>query len=554
MEKFKKLTLTSSNTHTPHTQPLKSKSLPADCLILIKFAAKFNDMSEDIFKQIISHAKEYGYIFQSSEIYDGLSAVYDYGQNGVELKNNIKQYWWKAMVQLNENIVGIDSAIFMHPTTWKASGHVDAFNDPLIDNKDSKKRYRADVLIEDYCAKLEAKIDKEVEKAAKRFGDAFDKAQFVSTNQRVVEYQQKIDETLKRMGKSLEKNDLADVKALIEELEIADPLTGSKNWTEVRQFNLMFGTKLGATADTSMDLYLRPETAQGIFLNYLNVQKTGRMKIPFGIAQIGKAFRNEIVARQFIFRMREFEQMEMQFFVPPGTELDWFAKWKEIRLNWHKALGLGDDNYRYHDHEKLAHYANAATDIEFKFPFGFKELEGIHSRTNFDLSQHQEFSGKKIQYFDNEKNESYVPFVVETSVGLDRLVLAIFSNSLKNETLEDGSERTVLALPPALAPIKAAILPLVKKDGLPEMAEKILNQLKFDFNVMYEEKDSIGKRYRRMDAIGTPFCITVDHDSLNDNAVTLRYRDSMKQERIPIDKLNEIIDREVNMKYLLSKI
>ncbi len=511
-------------------------------------------MSEDIFKQIISHAKEYGYIFQSSEIYDGLSAVYDYGQNGVELKNNIKQYWWKAMVQLNENIVGIDSAIFMHPTTWKASGHVDAFNDPLIDNKDSKKRYRADVLIEDYCGKLEAKIDKEVEKAAKRFGDAFDKAQFVSTNQRVVEYQQKIDETLKRMGKSLEKNDLADVKALIEELEITDPLTGSKNWTEVRQFNLMFGTKLGATTDTSMDLYLRPETAQGIFLNYLNVQKTGRMKIPFGIAQIGKAFRNEIVARQFIFRMREFEQMEMQFFVPPGTELDWFAKWKEIRLNWHKALGLGDENYRYHDHEKLAHYANAATDIEFKFPFGFKELEGIHSRTDFDLSQHQNFSGKKIQYFDNEKNESYVPFVVETSVGLDRLVLAIFSNSLKNETLEDGSERTVLALPPALAPIKAAILPLVKKDGLPEMAEKILNQLKFDFNVMYEEKDSIGKRYRRMDAIGTPFCITVDHDSLNDGAVTLRYRDSMKQERIPVEKLNEIIDREVNMKYLLSKI
>lgn len=525
-----------------------------DFFILIKFATKVKTMSEDIFKQIISHAKEYGFIFQSSEIYDGLSAVYDYGQNGTELKNNIKQYWWKAMVQLNENIVGIDSAIFMHPTTWKASGHVDAFNDPLIDNKDSKKRYRADVLIEDYCAKIEAKIDKEIEKAAKRFGDTFDKAQFVSTNQRVVEYQQKIDSILKRMGKSLEKNDLADVKALIEELEISDPLTGSKNWTEVRQFNLMFNTKLGATADTSMDLYLRPETAQGIFLNYLNVQKTGRMKIPFGIAQIGKAFRNEIVARQFIFRMREFEQMEMQFFVPPGTELEWFAKWKQIRLNWHKALGLGDENYRYHDHEKLAHYANAATDIEFKFPFGFKELEGIHSRTDFDLSQHQQYSGKKIQYFDNDKNESYVPYVVETSVGLDRLFLAVFSNSLKNEILEDGSERTVLALPPALSPIKAAILPLVKKDGLPEMAEKIHNQLKFDFNVMYEEKDSIGKRYRRMDAIGTPFCITIDHESLNDNSVTLRYRDSMKQERIPAEKLNEIIDKEVNMKYLLEKI
>lgn len=521
---------------------------------MFKFAAKLNAMSEDIFKQIISHAKEYGFIFQSSEIYDGLSAVYDYAQNGVELKNNLKQYWWKAMVQLNENIVGIDSAIFMHPTTWKASGHVDAFNDPLIDNKDSKKRYRADVLIEDYCGKIEAKIEKEVEKATKKFGDAFDKEQFLNTNQRVLDYQQKINDTLKRMGKSLEKNDLADVKALIEELEIADPLTGSKNWTEVRQFNLMFNTKLGATADTTMDLYLRPETAQGIFLNYLNVQKTGRMKIPFGIAQIGKAFRNEIVARQFIFRMREFEQMEMQFFVPPGTELDWFEKWKKNRLSWHKSLGLGAENYRYHDHEKLAHYANAATDIEFRFPFGFKELEGIHSRTDFDLSQHQQYSGKKIQYFDNEKNESYVPFVVETSVGLDRLFLAIFSNSLKNETLEDGSERTVLTLPPALAPIKAAILPLVKKDGLPEFAEKIYNQLKFDFNVMYEEKDSIGKRYRRMDAIGTPFCITVDHESLKDNSVTLRYRDSMKQERISVERLNEIIDSEVNMKYLLEKI
>ncbi|MBF0596331.1 glycine--tRNA ligase [Faecalibacter rhinopitheci] len=510
-------------------------------------------MSEDIFKKVISHAKEYGFIFQSSEIYDGLSAVYDYGQNGAELKNNIKQYWWKAMVQMNENIVGIDSAIFMHPTTWKASGHVDAFNDPLIDNKDSKKRYRADVLIEDYCAKIEAKIDKEVAKAAKRFGDAFDKNEFVSTNGRVVEYQNQINTILARMGKSLENNDLEDVKALIEELEIADPLTGSKNWTEVRQFNLMFGTKLGATADQAMDLYLRPETAQGIFLNYLNVQKTGRMKLPFGIAQIGKAFRNEIVARQFIFRQREFEQMEMQFFVKPGTELEWYEKWKETRIKWHKALGLGDDNYRFHDHEKLAHYANAAADIEFKFPFGFKELEGIHSRTDFDLKAHEQFSGKKIQYFDNETNESYVPYVVETSVGLDRMFLSIFSNSLKEEKLEDGSERVVLALPPALAPIKAAILPLVKKDGLPEFAEKIVKQLRLDYNVTYEEKDSIGKRYRRMDAIGTPFCITVDHDSLNDNSVTLRYRDTMEQKRVSIDELASIIDGVVNMKHLLNQ-
>ena len=511
-------------------------------------------MSEDIFKKVVSHAKEYGFIFQSSEIYDGLSAVYDYGQNGAELKNNIKQYWWKAMVQMHENIVGIDSAIFMHPTTWKASGHVDAFNDPLIDNKDSKKRYRADVLIEDHCAKIEGKIEKEVAKAAKRFGDAFDKDQFVATNPRVVEYQNQINTILARMGKSLENEDLDDVKALIEELEIADPVTGSKNWTEVRQFNLMFGTKLGATADQAMDLYLRPETAQGIFLNYLNVQKSGRMKLPFGIAQIGKAFRNEIVARQFIFRQREFEQMEMQFFVKPGTELDWYEKWKETRLRWHQTLGLGNENYRFHDHEKLAHYANAAADIEFKFPFGFKELEGIHSRTDFDLKAHEQHSGKKIQYFDNETNESYIPYVVETSVGLDRMFLAVFSNSLKEEVLEDGSERVVLSLPAALAPIKAAVLPLVKKDGLPELAKEILKKLRLDYNVMYEEKDTIGKRYRRMDAIGTPFCITVDHDSLNDNSVTLRYRDTMEQKRVNINELAQIIDKEVNMKYLFEQL
>ncbi|ADX67010.1 glycine--tRNA ligase [Weeksella virosa] len=510
-------------------------------------------MSEDIFKKVISHAKEYGFIFQSSEIYDGLSAVYDYAQNGVELKNNLKQYWWKSMVQLHENIVGIDSAIFMHPTTWKASGHVDAFNDPLIDNKDSKKRYRADVLIEEHCAKIETKIEKEIAKAEKRFGDAFDKEQFLATNPRVVEYQKQINTILERMGKSLDKNDLEDVKALIEELEIADPVTGSKNWTEVRQFNLMFGTKLGATAEQAMDLYLRPETAQGIFLNYLNVQKTGRMKLPFGIAQIGKAFRNEIVARQFIFRQREFEQMEMQFFVKPGTELDWYEKWKETRLKWHKSLGLGDDNYRFHDHEKLAHYANAATDIEFRFPFGFKELEGIHSRTDFDLKAHEKFSGKKLQYFDNETNESYVPYVVETSVGLDRLFLAVFSNSLREEELADGTQRVVLALPAAIAPIKAAILPLVKKDGLPELAEEIVRKLRYDFNVMYEEKDSIGKRYRRMDAIGTPFCITVDHDSLKDNTVTLRHRDTMEQKRVAISDLPAIIDAEVNIKNLFDK-
>ncbi|MEK9788356.1 MAG: glycine--tRNA ligase, partial [Flavobacteriaceae bacterium] len=369
------------------------------------------------FKKVISHAKEYGFVFPSSEIYDGLSAVYDYAQNGAALKNNIREFWWKAMVQLNENIVGIDAAIFMHPTTWKASGHVDAFNDPLIDNKTSKKRYRADVLVEEYVAKIEGKIEKEIEKAAKRFGEAFDEAEFRATNPRVKANQEKADAILKRLGKSLEKEDLADVKALIEELEISCPESGSREWTDVKQFNLMFGTKLGASAETAMDLYLRPETAQGIFVNFLNVQKTGRMKLPFGIAQTGKAFRNEIVARQFIFRMREFEQMEMQFFIAPGTQKEWYEQWKEKRMKWHLALGMGADKYRFHDHEKLAHYADAAADIEFRFPFGFKELEGIHSRTDFDLGSHEKYTGKKLQYFDPERNENYVPYVVETSIG-----------------------------------------------------------------------------------------------------------------------------------------
>jgi glycyl-tRNA synthetase len=509
---------------------------------------------DDLFKNVVSHAKEYGYIFPSSEIYDGLSAVYDYAQNGVELKKNIREYWWKSMVQMHENIVGIDASIFMHPTTWKASGHVDAFSDPLIDNKDSKKRYRADVLIEDYAEKLNIKTQKEIEKARVRFGEAFNEEEFVTTNGRVVEYLAKKNEILQRMARSLEKDDLADVKALIEELGIACPDSGSKNWTDVRQFNLMFATKLGASADTAMDLYLRPETAQGIFVNFLNVQKTGRMKIPFGIAQTGKAFRNEIVARQFIFRMREFEQMEMQFFVKPGEEMKYYEFWKETRLKWHLSLGLGKENYRFHDHEKLAHYANAAADIEFNFPFGFKELEGIHSRTDFDLKAHEEFSGKKLQFFDNETNSSYVPYVVETSVGLDRMFLAVFSKALEEEVLEDGSTRTVLRLPSVLAPTKAAILPLVKKDGLPEVAKEIIDELKWDFNVAYDEKDAVGRRYRRQDALGTPFCITVDHQTLEDNTVTIRHRDSMKQDRVAIAELRTIISNEVSMRNWLMKM
>jgi glycyl-tRNA synthetase len=508
----------------------------------------------DQFKKVISHAKEYGFVFPSSEIYDGLSAVYDYAQNGVALKKNIREYWWKSMVQLNENIVGIDSAIFMHPTIWKASGHVDAFNDPLIDNKVSKKRYRADVLVEDYVAKIEAKVEKEVSKAAKRFGDSFDEAQFKSTNPRVVGYQEKAVAILKRLGQSLEKEDLVDVKALIEELEISCPESGSRDWTEVKQFNLMFGTKLGASADSAMDLYLRPETAQGIFVNFLNVQKTGRMKLPFGIAQTGKAFRNEIVARQFIFRMREFEQMEMQFFIAPGTQKEWYEHWKEKRLKWHTSLGLGKENYRFHDHEKLAHYADAASDIEFRFPFGFKELEGIHSRTDFDLSSHQKFTGKKLQYFDPERNENYVPYVVETSLGLDRMFLAVFSNALTEEILEDGSSRTVLKLPPALAPTKVAVLPLVKKDGLPELSRTIVDDLKWSFTTAYDEKDAVGRRYRRQDALGTPYCITVDHQSLEDQTVTLRERDSMKQERISITDLKNGITDQVTLENLLRKL
>jgi glycyl-tRNA synthetase len=510
------------------------------------------ELREDKLKEVISHAKEYGFVFPSSEIYDGLAATYDYGQLGSELKNNIKSYWWKAMVQMHENIVGIDSSIFMHPTTWKASGHVDAFNDPLIDNKDSKKRYRADVLLEEHMEKIRLKIEKEVEKGFKKFGESFDETQFRATNPNVLRNAQKISEIEDRMRTALENNDLEAVYQLIVDLEIVCPISGSKNWTEVRQFNLMFSTELGSVAGDAATIYLRPETAQGIFVNFLNVQKSGRMKIPFGIAQIGKAFRNEIVARQFIFRMREFEQMEMQFFVRPGEEMKWYEYWKDVRIKWHKALGLGETNYRFHDHIKLAHYANAAADIEFNFPMGFKELEGIHSRTDFDLKQHEQFSGKKLQYFDPELNENYVPYVIETSVGLDRMFLAVMSASLHNEVLEDGSERSVLKLPAALAPYKVAVMPLTKKDSLPEKARAIFDELKMDFLCQYDEKDSPGKRYRRQDAIGTPFCVMVDHQTLEDNTVTIRDRDTMLQERIAIADLAVKIASKVDMKYLLK--
>ncbi len=515
-------------------------------------------VQEDVFKKLVAHCKEYGYVFQSSEIYDGLAAVYDYGQYGVELKNNIRKYWWDSMVLLHENIVGIDSAIFMHPTIWKASGHVDAFNDPLIDNKDSKKRYRADVLIEEQMAKIEDKMDKEVEKAARKFGESFNEKMFRETNQRVLENKAKLDELHSRFVKAINLTDLAELKKIIEDYRIVCPISGTCNWTDVRQFNLMFSTEMGSTSDGAMKVYLRPETAQGIFVNYLNVQKSGRMKIPFGIAQVGKAFRNEIVARQFIFRMREFEQMEMQFFVKPGEELEWFRKWKEIRMKWHQALGFGEQNYRFHDHEKLAHYANAATDIEYKFPFGFKEVEGIHSRTDFDLGSHQKYSGKKIQYFEAETGESFIPYVIETSIGLDRMFLQIISAAYDEEDIkkEDGTMdmRVVLRLPPVLAPVKLAIMPLTKKDKLPEKARAIIDKLKFDFYCQYDEKDSIGKRYRRQDAIGTPYCITVDHQTLTDNTVTIRYRDTMEQERIEIPKIREIVAEKLSFRKLFEKL
>ena len=494
-------------------------------------------ISESIdLKKIISHCKEYGYIFPSSEIYDGLSACYDYGPFGVELKKNIKEYWWKSMVQFRLDVVGLDSSIFMHPSVWKASGHIDAFNDPLIDNKDSKKRYRADQLVESYIEKLNGKIAKEIKKAHKRFGDHFDKDQFLKTSVRVQDYIKKIEKTNELMNQYLVNEDYTRLKTLIEEIGIVCPVSGTKNWTDIRKFNLMFSTKMGSVADQATELYLRPETAQGIFVNFLSVQKTARMKIPFGIAQIGKAFRNEIIARQFIFRMREFEQMEMQFFVRPGEEIKWFEYWKSERFKWHKKIGFNEDVLKYHDHENLAHYANAATDIEFKYPFGFKELEGIHSRTDFDLRSHEKHTNKKLQYFDAELNEHYNPYVIETSIGLDRMFLAVLCHSYQEESVKDGS-RVVLNIPPILAPIKVAILPLLKKDSLPEKSKEIYNILKNHFNCFYEEKDSIGKRYRRQDALGTPFCVTIDHETLDNNTITLRNRDNMQQKRLSVDQL-----------------
>jgi len=507
----------------------------------------------DSLKKIISHCKAFGFIFQSSEIYDGLSAVYDYGPLGVELKNNLKTYWWKSMINLERNIVGLDSAIFMDSKTWEASGHVDAFNDPLIDNKDSKKRYRADVLVENFLSKIDSKIEKEISKGEKRFGENFDKEEYVKTNPRVIKYSDQYNKVSTKLANLLSSSDLNGLKKIINELDIKDPVSGTSNWTDVKQFNLMFSTEVGSNVDNTKKLYLRPETAQGIFVNFLNVVNSTRSKVPFGIAQIGKAFRNEIIARQFIFRMREFEQMEMQFFVRPGTELEWYEKWKEIRLKWHQSLGLGNDLSRFHDHKNLAHYANAACDIEFKFPMGFKELEGIHSRTDFDLKKHQEKSNKKMVYFDQKSGSSFIPYVVETSIGLDRLFLSVLSSCYVEEKLDDGSNRVFLNLPFEISPVKCAVLPLNDKDGLSEKSLDIFDMLKYKFNCQLDSKDSIGKRYRRQDAIGTPLCITVDYDSLEDNSVTVRNRDNMSQERVKVDNLISFIDDKTSLINLLKK-
>lgn len=493
-----------------------------------------NTLESTQLKDIISHAKEYGFVFPSSEIYDGLQAVYDYGQNGVELKNNIKTLWWKCMTQLNQNVVGIDASIFMHPLTWKASGHIDSFNDPMIDNKDSRKRYRADVLVEEKAAQYEKDGNPE-----------------------------KGQEMVKQLARLLEAEDLKGVQELIINEGIKCPVSGTTNWTEVRQFNLMFSTQVGSLAEDSSTIYLRPETAQGIFVNFLNVQKSGRMKIPFGIAQIGKAFRNEIVARQFIFRMREFEQMEMQYFIQPGSEMKWYEHWKQVRLKWHQAIGVSPEKLRFHDHDKLAHYANAAVDIEFEFPFGWKEVEGIHSRTDFDLTQHQELSRKKQQYFDNDLNAegkplgNYVPYVVETSVGADRAFLMTLCSAYTEEEVTDGEvtkTRTFLKFHPALAPVKAAIFPLVKKDGLPEKAMQLFDDLKFDFNIIYEERDAIGKRYTRQDLIGTPYCIAIDYETLENDTVTIRDRDTREQRRVPVSEVRQIISEAVSFKRIFEKL
>ncbi|MCS7297986.1 MAG: glycine--tRNA ligase [Bacteroidia bacterium] len=511
-------------------------------------------MSLDIVK-LAAFAKEQGFIYPGSEIYEGIAGVYDYGPLGVELKRRLADLWWRAMVQLHENIVGLDSAILMHPRVWEASGHVEAFHDPMVDNKVSKKRYRVDTLIEEYAQRLEEKARRETEKKLRKKGAPLHRLEEEVQQQKDFQRAQLLKD---RLSQALARKDWAALTSLLQEEQIPCPESGSTEWTPVRQFNLMFSTHLGPLAEEAQEIYLRPETAQGIFVDFPLVLRTGRLKVPFGIAQIGKAFRNEIVARQFIFRMREFEQMEMQFFVQPGTEAYWYEVWKEKRLRWHLHLGLKPELLRFKDHEHLAHYAQAATDIEFAFPFGFRELEGIHSRTDYDLSRHAAFSGKRLEYYDETQAQSYVPYVIETSVGLDRLILAHLSQGYTEEmapTAEGGEElRIVLKIHPLIAPIQVAVFPLIRKEEFVQKARLLYEELRFFFMSAYEEKDSIGRRYRRYDAKGTPYAITIDGQTLEDETVTIRDRDTLQQVRVPMSQVRAYLGERLEVAHWLRTL
>lgn len=467
--------------------------------------------------KIISLAKQRGFIFQSSEIYGGLNGCWDYGPLGVELLRNIKEQWWKAMTY-RDDVVGLDASILMHPRTWEASGHTKQFSDPMIDNKTSKSRHRADNLIEEHIEKLRKK-------------KKFDKV-----------------EKLEKELAAAESNE--DYYNIIMENEIKDPVSGTMDWTEVRNFNLMFKTFVGPIEDSSAVVYLRPESAQGIFVNFKNVMESARQKVPFGIAQIGKAFRNEINTKFFLFRTREFEQMEMQFFVKPGDDKKWFDYWQEQRWNWYMQLGMDEKQLKLKVHDKLAHYANHAVDIEYEFPFGFGEIEGIHSRTDFDLKAHQEFSNKKMEYVDTVNKDRFVPYVIETSGGVSRSLMAFLCNAYTEEEITDAKgkteTRTVLKFHPKLAPVTVAVFPLVNKDGMPEKATEIYRDLQLDFKVQYDTSGAIGRRYRRQDEIGTPYCVTVDGDTLDNGTVTIRDRDSMEQERIEISELKSYIYNKIS--------
>ncbi len=480
----------------------------------------------DVLEKIISLAKRKGFVYQSSEIYGGLNGCYDYGPLGSEMLRNLKDEWWKFMTY-REDVEGLDASILMSPEVWVASGHVENFTDPMIDCKSCKARFRVDYLIDQIAAKKKSKMLETLSTVAS--GDLKTKIDLLSG-----QVETKIEE-VNDFIVDLFETELAE--SLIAELNC--PTCGNKgSFTSSRKFNLMFKTFLGSVEETGSTIYLRPETAQGIFVNFLNVQNASRQKVPFGIAQIGKAFRNEINTRYFLFRTREFEQMEMQYFVKPSDDKQYFDYWKSMRMDWFKNLGMNPDNLRYHDHpaNKLAHYAKEATDIEYLFPFGWGEIEGIHNRTDFDLARHEQFSKKSLSNFDDDTKEKFLPYIIETSAGASRSFMAFLIDSYDEEDL-GGEVRTVLHLNPKLAPVKAAILPLVNKDGMPEFAKNIEAELRTKYKVFYDDKAAIGRRYRRMDEIGTPFAITVDTQTLEDNSVTVRERDSMEQIRIDASKL-----------------